>query len=377
MAAERFVPFLEHFSTLKDPRIERHKLYPLSEVLLLLLCGTICYCESWEDLEAFGEERLDFLREYLPFTHGIPDKNTLSRVMASLNPKEFKESFIRWVASFQLDISGTIAIDGKKLRRSYDKAENSPSIHMVSAFATEARLVLGQVKVDDKSNEITAIPDLLDQIKIKGLIVSIDAMGCQKEIAAKIIDQEGDYVLSLKGNQETLHQDVELFLKTELQKKTMPKHLKFIEEIEKGHGRIERRQYWITEKTDWLDMKPEWKGLRSIGCVRRIREMEGKMSEEWSYFIASIPAKPALFSKAVRNHWGIENRLHWVLDVVFNEDQSRLRSKNTAENMAIIRHFVMNLLQQAKSFHKGSMKQLRKKAGWSTKTLETLLELTF
>jgi predicted transposase YbfD/YdcC len=166
-------------------------------------------------------------------------------------------------------------------------------------------------------------------------------------------------------------------MQTELRKEKCPKHLRFSEEIEKGHGRIERREYWITEKTDWLEMKAQWKGLRSIGCVKRTRDLDAKVSEEWSYFIASIPAKAEVFSKAVRSHWGIENRLHWALDVIFNEDQSRLRSKNTAENMAIIRHFVMNLLQQAKSFHKGSMKQLRKKAGWSTKTLETLLELTF
>ena len=377
MASERFIPFLEHFETIEDPRIDRHKLYPLAEILLIVLCGVICYCESWEDLELFANERLDFLKNYLAFEHGVPDKNTLARVMAALNPKQFKTSFTRWVESFKSSSMGSIAIDGKTLRRSYDAANNSPAIHMVSAFATEARLVLGQVKTEAKSNEITAIPELLNQIKIKGLIISIDAMGCQKSIAEKIINEGGDYVLSLKENHPTLLEDVELFLQTEIHKKTSQNHLKFKEEIDKGHGRLETRQYWITEKINWLDSKVDWKNLKSIGCVKRTREIKGKITTEWAYFISSLSDNAEIFGKVVRNHWSIENQLHWVLDVVFDEDQSRIRSKNAAENMAVVRHFVMNILQKAKSFHKGSMKQLRKKAGWNTNTLKTLLELDF
>ena len=245
---------------------------------------------------------------------------------------------------------------------------------MVSAFASEARLVLGQYKVDEKSNEITAIPALLEQLCLEGSTVSIDAMGCQKEIAKKIIKQKGDYVFSLKGNQSTLHDDVRLFLDTELAKNTLPSHINYYEEADKGHGRLELRKYWVTGNIEWLDNRALWSGLGSIGVVESHREIDGKTSIERRYFIGSIKPDASHFAKVVRNHWGVENQLHWTLDMVFNEDQSRVREENAAENMAIVRHCVMNMLQKAKGAFKGlSLKGLRKKAAWGESTLKAIL----
>jgi predicted transposase YbfD/YdcC len=370
--------FESHFGKLKDPRINRKKLYPLVEILFVILCGSICGAESWRDFVIFGKEKLDFLKEYYCFKHGIPSKNTFSRLFAALDPEEFKICFVEWVKTFQVLLKGVIAIDGKTLCNSFDKAAGCSAIHMVSAFATEARLILAQQKVDQKSNEITAIPKLLKLIDLKGQIVTIDAMGTQKAIAKQIIEQEGNYVLALKGNQGHLNEDVRLFLETEVKKPNSLAIKTQQEEFDKGHGRIERRTCIVSDQIDWLDQKEQWVGLKSIAMIEEIQECNGKKSEERRFFISSLPADAKQIASAVRSHWLIENGLHWTLDVIFNEDQSRVRKDHAGENMAIIRHITLNMLNNAKKQIKNiGISGLRKKAGWGNQTLNLILNQNF
>ena len=259
---------IKHFSNLKDPRINRKKLYPLMEIIFVVLCGSICGAESWRDFVIFGNEKVEFLRQYFHFKNGIPSKNTFARVFSALCPEAFKSCFIEWVKSLQENLKDIIAIDGKTLRGSFDTTKGQSAIHMVSVFATQAKLVLGQQKVSDKSNEITAIPLLLEMLELKGSIITIDAMGCQKTIAKKIIEEEADYVFSLKGNHGTLHEDVELFFKTECDKNESKFIIDQCEETDAGHGRIEKRECWATDKIDWLEQKDEWKGLNAIVMIK-------------------------------------------------------------------------------------------------------------
>lgn len=374
--------FLYHFDALEDPRIDRKKLYPLPEILLVVLCATICGAQSWRDFVIFGEEKLEYLQRFLPFEHGIPSKNTFARVLASLDPAMFKKCFIDWIQSFQLALKEVIAIDGKCLRKSFDKATEQSAVHMVSAFATSSKLVLGQEKVFEKSNEITAIPKLLDLLAIKGAIVSIDAMGTQKKIAKKIREKKADYVLSLKGNQSTLHDDISLFLSTEIEKKHNGKPCQIIDQYEdydKGHGRVEHRLCYVTDQLDWLEQRSKWCDLKTVVLLESRVTVNGKMTVEQRYFISSLPANAEEIAKAIRSHWAIENSLHWVLDVTMGEDLSRVRKDHAPENMAIVRHIVLNLLRGAKSqFRKDmSLKGLQKKAGWGENTLSTILMQEF
>lgn len=370
--------FESHFGDLKDPRIERTKLYPLSEVLFVVLTGSVCGAESWRDFVLFGEERLDFLQEYYPFENGIPSKNTFSRVFAALDTEAFKKCFIEWVKSLQTILNEVIAIDGKTLCNSFDVIAGTKAIHMVSAFATGARLVLAQQKVDEKSNEITAIPKVLSLLDLKGHIVTIDAMGTQKAIAKQIIEQGGDYVLSLKGNQGTLNEDVRTFLEAEI-KKTNSKDItdRYLD-VDKGHGRIETRRCIVSDQIDWMRQKEQWAGLNSIVMIEETQESNGKISTESRFFISSLSADAKRIADAVRSHWLIENSLHWTLDVVFNEDQSRVRKDNAGENMALVRHITLNMLNTAKKHIKNvGIKALRKKAGWGNKTLSFILGQNF
>ena len=365
--------FESYFGELVDPRIERHKLYPLTEILFIVLCGAICGAESWRDYVHFGKEKLEFLRRHFVFKEGIPSKNTFARVLAALEPEAFKACFIEWVKSLQTLLNEVIAIDGKTLCNSVDRLENMPAIHMVSAFAANARLVLAQQKVDDKSNEITAIPKLLDLLDLQGQIVTIDAMGTQKALAKKIHEKEADYVLALKGNQGTLNEDVRLFLETEIEKVSSSAIEDRYEEVDKGHGRIETRKCIVSSRLDWLVQKPEWAGLKSIAMIEETREIGNTSSVERRFFISSLPADAKRISSAVRAHWLVENALHWTLDVVFNEDNSRVRKDNAGENMAVIRHITLNMLSNAKkSFKNVGIKALRKKAGWGNETLDLI-----
>lgn len=370
--------FKAHFAGLTDPRIMRTKIYPLEEILLVLLCGSICGAESWRDFVLFGKEKLDFLHEYSPFSAGIPCKNTYSRVCAALDPEEFHQCFISWAKSLQSDTQEVIAVDGKTLCNSGDERTGRAAIHMVSAFATNARLILGQQKVAEKSNEITAIPALLKLLDISGHIITIDAMGCQREIAQQIQTQEADYILALKGNQGTLNADVRLFLETEADKSAGGRMTDCYTEVDCAHGRIETRRCLVTDQIDWLAQKSAWCGLSTLVMLEETCERNGKTTVERRFFISSLPANAKKIAHAIRAHWAIENTLHWTLDVVFNEDLSRVRKDYAPQNMAIVRHVVMNLLNHAKPHFKGvSLKALRKKAGWGRETLRSILNQQF
>ncbi|MBW2993929.1 ISAs1 family transposase [Candidatus Woesearchaeota archaeon] len=376
MLSEENINFLDYFSTLEDHRIDRKKLYPMEEILLLTLCGVICGCEGWADLEEFGKQKLKFLRRYRPFEYGTPSDDTLRRFFRSLDPEGFKRCFIEWVKNLQKTRPDIVSIDGKRLRRSYDKANDKPAIHMVSAFVSNARLVLGQEKVTDKSNEITAIPKLLDLLDISGAIVTIDAMGCQTKIAKKITDKECDYVFGLKGNQGALREDVELFFQTHKQSGFKKLAHDYCCDIDKGHGRFESRSCRITEDIAWLDSLDKWAGLRSIIMIESVRELGDLVESETRYYISSLPANAVAAAQAIRSHWGVENCLHWVLDVTFREDDNRIRNGNAPENMAIMRHAVINMLQPHRS-KKMTMKRLRKMAGWDDNVLERILLTKF
>ena len=367
---DNFSDFSSVFDQLEDPRVVERITHPLTEILFVIISGSVCCAESWRDFVSFAEEKIDFLREHFPYENGIPSKNTLSSVMASIDPNHFKNCFIAWVKSLQKHISGVIAIDGKTLCNSFDKAdENARAIHMVSAFASQTRLVLAQQKVDKKSNEITSIPKLLDLLDLKNNIVTLDAMGCQKSIAKKIIETGGDYIFSLKGNQGTLNTDIRLFLEAEINKENSRKINDVNEKSDAGHGRIETRTCYVSDDIDWLSQIELWPGLKTIAMIE-VRQIKGdKESIERRFFITSLEADAEKISSAVRAHWSIENSLHWTLDVVFNEDGSRVRKDNAPENMAIIRHIVLNMLNGAKKNFKGSsIKGLRKKAGWGNST---------
>lgn len=365
--------FLDYFDDLEDPRSDKNKIYSTDEILLITICALICGADSWRDLVFFGEEKLDFFREYLPYKNGVPSKNTFCRFFAALNPVEFKTCFIKWVNSLALikeDANNVIAIDGKRLCNSFNTKNNKEAIHMVSAFATETRLILGQQKVTDKSNEITAIPKLLKMLDLRNSVVTIDAMGTQKKIAKQIIKQGGDYILALKGNHTTLHKDViNIFNDTTHDFNTAT-------DIDCGHGRIEERICYATGDIPWLkDLG--FDGLKSVICIEAKRTINKKTSEEKRYYISSLSATdPAKLNTIIRSHWAIENTLHWTLDTTFNEDNSRIRADNAAENIAMMRHTAINLLHMAQTaiYKKVSLKGLRKKAGWGNTTLKTILE---
>lgn len=365
---------LGYISIIEDPRLERKKLHQLTDILFLSISACFCGCDTWEDIHDFAETQEEWLKKYIVLEHGIPSADTIARVFSLLDPNQFETAFRNWVVSFYtIEEGNIIAIDGKRVRGSYGNGK--AAIHMVGAFATEAGLALAQVKTADKSNEITAIPELLDALVLKGCIVTLDAMGCQKNIVKQIHQQKGDYVISLKGNQGTLHEDILLFLTTEKKQGFKNTPHDFYETIEKAHGRIETRRYWITEHIHWLDQKEDWPGLRTIGLVESIREINGKIEQELRCFIASIQPDAKQFASAVRQHWAIENNLHWQLDVSFDEDKLRARIGYAAQNLSVMRRMVLNTLKMDNS--KGSLKGKRKRAGWSVQYLESLLALLF
>ena len=370
--------FLDYFDTLEDPRIDRKKLHPISEILLLTLCGVICGAEGWEDIEAFGKSKLEFLQKYLPYTNGIPSDDTLRRFFRVINPKRFQECFLNWVKSLtfidQENKDKSIALDGKTLCGSGDIANDKLPIHMISAFATSAKIVLAQAKVDDKSNEITAIPNLLELLDLHGAIVTIDAMGCQKNIATKIREKDADYVLALKGNHGDLYDDVRTFFDLESANNFKGIPHSFAKTIDGDHGRIEIRQCWVAS-AEWLQQKKEWDGLKNIVMIKSSREIKGVVSTENRYFLTSLDRDADRILRVIRNHWSIENSLHWVLDVSFNEDQSRIHKGNAPQNIAVIRHIALNMLRACKQ--KRSIKLLRKKAGWDNAILEMVLQQHF
>jgi len=367
--------FTQHFENLSDPRIETsNKRHELMDIVLLSVLSVICGADSFADIERFGIAKEDFLRKILNLPNGIPSHDVINNVLSKLDPKELQEGFISWVQSFgKLNDSDIVAIDGKTVRRSFKGGDKKSAIHMVSAFRAANHTVLGQVKVDEKSNEITAIPELLKLLNLEGSIVTIDAMGCQKSIAADIRRAQADYVLSLKGNQGNLLDDVSQYLDAMIDEGFKAEHSKQFETIEKGHGRIETRRCWITDNIDWLTYKSDWAGLKTIGAVEseRVNVSTGETSIERRYFICSIDSDAELFAKAVRSHWAIENNLHWTLDVVFKEDGSRIREGYAAENMVVMRHLSLNMLK--KETTKESIRGKRLRAGWDDKFLISVL----
>lgn len=353
-----------HFSTLEDPRIERHKKHNLVDILVLAICGVLSGAEGWEAIEEYGQTKLEWLRKFIPLENGIPAHDTIARVLSRISAKGLQECFSNWVnAVHRVSAGEGVAIDGKTVRRSFDKASRKGAIHRVSAWSSANGLVLGQMKTEEKSNEIIAIPKLLEILELKGCIVTLDAMGCQKAIAQSIIAKQADYVLAVKANQGQLHEAIVDFFHTARAADFKDVPYDYYEDTDAGHGRVEVRRYWTTSVLSTLPHPQEWVGLRIIGLAESERHIGEQVSIEQRYYIASLPSDARQFGRAVRHHWGIENSLHWVLDVTLREDECRIRRGEAAENLCTLRHFALNLLKQEKTLKKG-IKQKRLKAGW-------------
>ena len=371
-----------YFALVPDPRVDRRKDHDLLDILVIAVCTLLCGGETFNDMEDFGNAKIDWFKTFLKLRNGIASHDTFNRVFAALKPKEFLDCFLRWTQSLREVVAQEIvALDGKALRRALNKDQSIK--YVVSAWAESNGLVLGQLKVADKSNEITAVPELLRVLELSGCIVTIDAMGCQKKIAKEIIESDADYVLALKGNQETVHEEVKAFLDQALAQTQvepppgakLPKaaaRLAFLETVEKDHGRFEIRRFYQSAELDWFADLEKWEALKSVGMVESVREIGGKSTTERRYFLSSLSLGVETFARAVRSHWGVENKLHWVMDVCFREDQSRARAGFAAENLATLRRLALNLLKREKTKRRGIRgKQLN--AGWDHAYLLRLL----
>jgi predicted transposase YbfD/YdcC len=373
-AYDQVVEWLEHFEPLQDPRQSGKVWYRLDEVLLLCLLAVLAGAESWVEVAEFGKRKLVFLRRFRPFENGTPSHDQLGDLFAALDAEQFQRCFITWVGTLTTLGPDLVAIDGKTLRRSYQEGGGKAPIHMISAWANQQRLVLGQIKVADKSNEITAIPDLLDLLTLKGSTVTIDAMGCQREIAAKIIEKGAGYVLALKGNQGTLREDVELFFTEQKAAGFKDVAVSRHETLEKSHGRIETRRYSAIDNTDWLKKRHDWPGLNSVVMVESVREIISKKTApetETRFYISSLAADAETQGDAIRSHWGVENSHHWVMDMLFRDDECRIRKDNAPANFATIKHMAGNVLRQAPG--KQSLRVKRRLAAWDDEFLASLI----
>jgi len=372
---------IEYFEELPDPRVHRTREHELIDILVIAVCTLLCGGESFNDMEDFGCAKQEWFKTFLNLRNGIPSHDTFNRLFAALDPEQFLDCFLKWTQSLRAAVAQEIvALDGKALRRAVDRDQSIK--YVVSAWAESNHLVLGQLKVADKSNEITAVPELLRVLELSGCIVTMDAMGCQKKIAKEIIEADADYVLALKGNQETVHQEVKSFLDQIVQEKTAPGRAKLSKSaatlaswqtVEKDHGQIETRRYYQSTELDWFADRSKWEGLRSVGMVEAVRELNGVCSVERRYYLSSLVLDVELFARAVRAHWGVENKVHWVMDVCFREDQSRARSGYAAENLATLRRLALNLLKQEKTKKRG-IKGKQLNASWDHAYLLKLLK---
>jgi predicted transposase YbfD/YdcC len=363
---------LEQFSGcwegLEDPRSGNAGLHDFHELLVIALCAVLCGGQGAVDMALFAKAKEPFLRGFLELKNGVPSHDTFSRLFRSLDPDQFRASFQQFMAQFSVQCQGVVAIDGKVLRRSFDRASGKSALHMVSAWGCQQRLVLAQIATDAKSNEITAVPKLLELLTLKGAIVTTDALNCQRAIAQQIVDQKGNYALALKGNQGTLYDDVRLLLDDPASKATTAAPV-----VEGDHGRVETRTATVSTEIGWLQKEHQWPGLAAVGKVERVRETADKTTTETAYYLLSTVLPPERFNQVVRQHWGVENRLHWRLDVVMNEDQDRTRMGNGPHNLAVLRHMALNAMQKEGS--KGSLRGKFKRAGWDDAFLTRLLEM--
>lgn len=354
---------VQHLSEVPDPRIDRRKEHELIDILVIAVCTLLCAGETFNDMEDFGKAKYEWFKNFLNLHNGIPSHDTFNRVLALLDPKQFLDCFLRWTQSLRQAVAQEIvALDGKALRRALNKDQSVK--YVVSAWAESNGLVLGQLKVADKSNEITAVPELLRVLELSGCIVTVDAMGCQKNIAKEIKEADADYVLALKGNQETVYEEVKTFLEATLEERQAPRpvgaklskaaaSLASLQTVEKDHGRMETRRYYQSDQLDWFADRSKWEGLQSVGMVESVREAEGQTTVERRYYLSSLSLGIETFARAVRGHWGVENKVHWIMDVCFREDQSRARTGYAAENLATLRRLALNLLKREKTKKRG------------------------
>ncbi len=377
-------PLKAQLLQLTDPRLERRRKHELIDVLMIAVTALLCGAENFTHMAQFGKAKEAWLRTFLTLTHGIPSHDTFRRVFMLLSPEKFSAVFLHWTQSLRQAVGAeVVALDGKTVRRSFDSAKSQSAIHLVSAWASANRLVLGQIKVDDKSNEITAVPELLRALELAGCIVTVDALNCQKNIAKEIREADADYVLALKGNHETAHEEIQTFLDAALEETLAAKPpaaklsagaatLAACETVDKGHGRVETRRYYQSGVLDWFADRAAWEGLRTVGMVEARREVRGKLTVERRYYLSSLPLEVETFARAVRAHWGVENQLHWVLDVQMNEDQNRARCGHAAENLGLLRRLVLNQLRRDTRCQTG-IKGKQLNASWDHAYLQSLL----
>jgi predicted transposase YbfD/YdcC len=370
-ALNEVVVFLRYFNDLHDPRQQGKVQYPLNEVLLLCLLAILAGAETIADIARFGVTKLSLLRRFLPFCDGTPAHDHLGDILGTLDAEQFQRCFVSWVSALTGIPAAVIAIDGKTSRRSYQKKGAKDAIHMVSAFAVRQRLVLGQMKVAEKSNEIIAIPKLLDMLAIEGAIVTIDAMGCQRGIASRIVEKKADYVLALKGNQSSLREDVELLFTEQQNNGFTDTKTSRHETIDADHGRIETRIYTVVHDTAWLQERHDWPGLQSVVMVESRREIGDKIEQETRFYITSLVLLAHQIGPIIRGHWAVENSLHWVMDMVFRDDECRVRKDHAPANFVTLRHMAHNLIRRAPG--KDSLRMKRKVAAWDDEFLVSLV----
>lgn len=365
----------DNMKAVTDRRQEAKVLHKLGDILFIAVVATIANAGCWEEIADFARGRQEWFRKYIELNNGVPSHDTFERVFRWIDGKEFERCFMLWMKELCREVKGirVIAIDGKTMRGSGDSQTGTKPLHIVSAWTDANNMVLGQVKTSEKSNEITAIPALLELLDVSGAIVTIDAIGTQKEIAARIIKKKADYVLSVKGNQSTLQEDIKLYFDESMRENFRDMAYGFHKTVDKGHGRLEIREYWLVNDIDWATWKADWKGLGGIGMVRRTVTRGKETTQETAYFITSLKGGADLFARAVRAHWGVES-MHWSLDVVLNEDRRIVRKDNGAQNLAVLKRMALNVIRADNTFEKASGPRKRFRASWDSDYLDSVLQ---